>query len=178
MGKSLLDPDSLKKWSINVFDALGDGLLIADQEAIVQYVNKEYLRIVGMKKEDIVGKQLSEVRPGAMLPTVIRTGKSLSGVYRKVGTVEYVVDMSPILVNNKIIGGVSIVKDITEVQKLSKELERAQNRLKNLQGTVGQIFKARYTLDQLKGSSPALRKAIALAERAALTNSNILISYP
>lgn len=176
MGKSLLHPDSLKKWSINVFDALGDGLLIADQEAIVQYVNKEYLRIVGMKKEDIVGKQLSEVRPGAMLPTVIRTGKSLSGVYRKVGTVEYVVDMSPILVNNKIIGGVSIVKDITEVQKLSKELERAQNRLKNLQGTVGQIFKARYTLDQLKGSSPALRKAIALAERAALTNSNILIT--
>ncbi len=173
---TLLDPHSLKKWSINVFDALGDGLLIADQDAIIQYVNKEYLRIIGMEKEEVLGKPLHIARPGAMLPSVIKSGKPLSGVYRRVGTVEYVVDMAPIHVNEKIIGGVSIVKDITEVKKLSKELKKAQNRLEYLQGTVGQIFKARYTLDMLKGYSPAFRKAISLAERASLNNSNILIS--
>ena len=173
--KALLDPDSLKEWSIDVFNALGDGLLIADKQGIIQYINPEYLRIIGMKAEDVLGKPIAEVRPGAMLPSVIKTGKPMSGVYRKVGTVEYVVDMAPIVVDNEIIGGVSIVKDITEVRKLSKELEKMQGRLNNLQGTVNDIFRARYTLDQLIGSSPKFEKTIALAERASLGNANILL---
>lgn len=173
--KSLLDPAFVKEWAINVFTALGDGLLIADKQEIIQYVNPEYLRIVNMRAEDVLGQPIAKVRPGAILPTVIRTGISMSGVYRKVGTVEYVVDMAPIRVDGEIIGGVSVVKDIAEVRKLSAELRKTQNSLKELQGTMEDIFKAHYTFADLIGSSPSFRNVVALAERVAVSNSNILL---
>ena len=67
-GKNILDASSLAKWSIDIFDSLNEGLLIADVEGIVQYVNKQYLRIIGREVEEILFRKLAEVRPGAMLP--------------------------------------------------------------------------------------------------------------
>ncbi|MCR4440765.1 MAG: sigma 54-interacting transcriptional regulator [Peptococcaceae bacterium] len=174
--KSLLEPETLKEWSIDVFNAIGDGLLIADKMGVIQYVNPEYLRIIGMKAEEVIGKPVAEVRPGAVLPSVIESGKPLSGVYRKVGTVEYVVDMAPIIVNGEIIGGVSIVKDITEVKALSEELKKAQSGLKNLQGTMKDIFRAHFTFDQLIGDSPNFKETVELAKKAAQSNSNIILT--
>ncbi len=173
--KNILDSGTLAKWSIDIFDSLNEGLLIADKTGIVQYVNKQYLGIIGKKAEDILFQKLAEVRPGAILPTVIKTGQGMNGVYRTDGKVEYIVDMSPIRVSGEIIGGVSIIRDITEVKKLADELGRAQNRLKDLQGTVKGILSAKYTFGDLIYSSSEFRSCVALAERAALSDANILL---
>ena len=148
-GKNILDASSLAKWSIDIFDSLNEGLLIADVEGIVQYVNKQYLRIIGREVEEILFRKLAEVRPGAMLPSVIKTGQAMNGVYRTDGKVEYIVDMSPIVVAGEIIGGVSIIRDITEAKKMSEELGKAKNTLLDLQGTVKGILSAKYTFDDL-----------------------------
>ena len=174
-GKNILDASSLAKWSIDIFDSLNEGLLIADVEGIVQYVNKQYLRIIGREVEEILFRKLAEVRPGAMLPSVIKTGQAMNGVYRTDGKVEYIVDMSPIVVAGEIIGGVSIIRDITEAKKMSEELGKAKNTLLDLQGTVKGILSAKYTFDDLIYCSEAFRACVALAERAALSDANIVL---
>jgi len=173
--KNILDAGSLAKWSLDIFDSLNEGLLIADRDGIVQYVNNQYLNIIGRKAEEILFHKLAEVRPGAMLPTVIKTGQGMNGVYRTDGKVEYIVDMSPIIVAGEIIGGVSIIRDITEVKKLSAELSRAQNRLLDLQGTVTGILSAKYTFDDLIYENADFRACVALAERAAVSDANVVL---
>lgn len=172
---NFLHPDTLKEWSIDVFKAIRDGILIADNEGIIQYVNPGYLRIMRMTEEEVLGKPLSEVRPGALLPTVIKTGEPMAGAYRKVDDVEYIADMAPIMIDNEIIGGVSIARDITKVKKLTEQLQQAKSKIMNLEETVGGIFRARYTFKQLLGSSPNFLRVKDLAERAAVCNANILI---
>jgi len=174
-GKNILDASSLAKWSIDIFDSLNEGLLIADVEGIVQYVNKQYLRIIGREVEEILFRKLAEVRPGAMLPSVIKTGQAMNGVYRTDGKVEYIVDMSPIVVAGEIIGGVSIIRDITEAKKMSEELGKAKNTLMDLQGTVKGILSAKYTFDDLIYCSEVFRACVALAERAALSDANVVL---
>jgi len=56
----------------------------------------------------------------------------MNGVYRREGDVEYVVDMAPIIIAGKLAGGVSIVKDITEVRRLNKEISRHEKRTTRL----------------------------------------------
>ncbi len=169
------NPTFLKELSLSVLNSINDGVLIADKMGIIQYVNPEYTRIVGMKPENLLGKVLASVRPGAILPSVIETGKTMSGVYREVGETKYVVDMAPIVHNGNIVGGVSIVKDITEVKKLSEALESAQSSLQKLQSTMESYFCPKYTLSQLKGGSEKLNRTIELAEKAALANANVLL---
>ena len=174
-GKNILDAASLAKWSIDIFDSLNEGVLIADTDGIVQYVNKQYLRIIGRNEDEILFQKLTEVRPGAMLPSVIKTGQAMNGVYRTDGTVEYIVDMSPIIVAGEIIGGVSIIRDITEAKKMSEELGKTKTRLLDLQGTVKGILSAKYTLDDLIYVSQEFRACVTLAERAAISDANIVL---
>ena len=173
--KNILDSASLAKWSIDIFDSLNEGLLIADASGVIQYVNKQYLRIINKTKEEIMFQQIATVRPGALLPTVIKTGQGMNGVYRTDGRVEYIVDMSPIVVGGEIVGGVSIVRDITEARKLSEELGRARSRVIDLQGTVKGILSARYTFDDLVYSGSTFEACVRLAQKAALSDSNAVI---
>ena len=93
------------QWCSNILDAIYDGVLVADASTVVRYVNPEYTRITGVRSEQIVGRPLREVRPGAILPDVIRTGIPRAGVFRREGDIEYVVDMAPIVRGGVIVSG-------------------------------------------------------------------------
>ena len=99
-----------RQWTTSLIEAIYDGILIADKNAIVCYVNPGYLKITGLAENDIIGRSLADVRPSSVLPQVIRTGEPRLGVYRREGSSEYVVDMSPIRYRGEIVGGLSTVK--------------------------------------------------------------------
>lgn len=171
-----IEPEINVKWLTSILDSIYDGVLVADASGIVRYVNPEYTRITGVKYNDIVGRYLHEVRPGAILPQVIRTGQALEGVYRREGDVEYVVDMAPILIDGRVVGGVSVVKDITEVQRLSQELQKHTKRVKRLKSIVNNLFRARFTFTDILGESNDLRFALNFARRIAQQEYDVLIT--
>ena len=65
--------------------------MIINKDGIVIYINPAYTKGMGVSYDEIVGELLSDVRPGAMLPNVVKTGKKLLRVKRKTKDVEYIV---------------------------------------------------------------------------------------
>ena len=57
----LHDPE----WLEILIAGIADGILILDLNGIVHYVNEGYLHISGLNREQIIGRRLSDVRPGA-----------------------------------------------------------------------------------------------------------------
>ncbi|MCX7634441.1 MAG: sigma 54-interacting transcriptional regulator [Syntrophales bacterium] len=161
---------------MDILDAIYDGILIADASTIVRYVNPEYTRITGVKPEQIIGRPLREVRPGAILPEVIRTGMPRAGVFRREGEIEYVVDMAPIFRDGQIVGGVSVLKDITEVRRLSSELKKFVNKTNQLHSFVRHVFQARYKFEDIIAVSGEMKKVLSLAKRIALGDSDVLLT--
>ncbi|OPY11373.1 MAG: Formate hydrogenlyase transcriptional activator [Syntrophaceae bacterium PtaB.Bin038] len=159
----------------NIINSLHDGVLIADQDGIVKYVNSAYLRLTGVSSRDVLHKQIEEVRPGARLPEVLKTGKPLLGIRRKVRSIEYIADISPILLGGKVVGAISIVRDITEITELSGKLKDFTHKVQELSNRVRQIHRAQYDFSDIIGSSPEIRKAKTLAQRAAAGDSPVLI---
>ncbi|WP_286228563.1 sigma-54 interaction domain-containing protein [Neobacillus mesonae] len=163
-------------WLEGIIEAVHDGILVIDRDGIVQLINEEYTNITGVKREQIIGKTLVEVRPGAQLPTVLKTGKVMEGVFRKEKGMEYVVDMAPIYENSEIIGAVSICKSIPELYELSKELKKSKQRVNQLEKAVGLIHRARYTFSDIIGGNTHLRKLIHQAKKISTSNLSILIT--
>ena len=168
--------ESTIKWLLSILDSINSGVMIIDDAFIVRYLNPEYTRITGVSRGQIIGRPLREVRPGARLPDVVRSGKPLSGVFRREGDIEYVVDLAPIVLDGKIKGGIGVFKDITEVERLSKELQRILRQTDRLKSIVHHAYQARYTFDDIIGTSDGIRKVIELARRFARGGNDILIT--
>ncbi|MDF2681801.1 MAG: sigma L-dependent transcriptional regulator [Brevibacillus sp.] len=164
------------EWFQAIIHSIHDGVLVIDREEIVRLINPEYTRITGVKPEVILGKPLRSVRPGAQLVDTLRDGKTRAGIYRKEGTTEYVVDMAPILIHSEIVGAVSICKGLTEVHKLSLELEKNKEKLLQLEKAMGSLYQTKYTFDHIVGAQRGLKEIVHIAKKAADSELPVLIT--
>lgn len=163
-------------WLEGIIEAVHDGVLVIDRDGIVRLINDEYTRITGVKREQIIGKKLTDVRPGAILPTVLRDGRPREGVFRREKTMEYVVDMAPIYNNGEIIGAVSVCKSLSEVYELSKELSKSRKRIIELEKRFGNLHRAKYKFSDIVGETELIKELKIKAKKFATTDLNMLIT--
>lgn len=163
---------------IDILNSIHNGIMVADKDNIVTFINSAYTRLTGVKPEELIGRKLSDARPSAKLSKVIFSGKPMCGVHRKVGEIEYIVDCHPIIVRGVVSGGVSILRDITEIQTLVERLRKYRTTVNTLTGRVKEGHKAKYTFTDIVGESPLLLDAKNLARKVAGSDINVLIIGP
>lgn len=154
-----------------VIEATNDAISVADEHGNTIIVNPAYTRITGLPKEAVLNKPVTvDIAEGeSMHMQVLRTGTAVRNVRMKVGPAkrEVIVNVAPIYVDAKIKGSVGIIHDISEIIALTDKLAHAKKLLRQL--------KARYTWDDIIGSSPSLELAKEQARRAAETPATVLL---
>ena len=162
---------------LEILEALQEGIQVADNEGIIRYVNNAFLEITGLKKEDRIGKSVFQVSPDGGLAPVLKTGKPVSNLRNfPTGTqVELVSKATPLYVFGKQIGVVAITKDIQDIVKLSKQLEKSEIMVQNLSEKLDHFVKAVYSFDDIIGSSVAMQNVIEMAKIASQTDTTVLI---
>jgi PAS domain S-box-containing protein len=163
---------------IDILNAIHNGIMVVDKDNVVTFINSAYTRLTGVNPEDLIGQKLCDARPSAQLPKAIFSGKTMCGLHRKVGDVEYIVDCHPIIVRGVVSGGVSILRDITEIQNLVERLRKCRTTVNTLTGRVKEGHKAKYTFADIVGESPLLLNAKELARKVAGSDINVLIIGP
>jgi len=152
--------------------ALHDGVAVSDAAGVVVYVNAANARITGLRATDLVGRPVREVVPDSHLLQALQTGRELVGVRTQVAGREVVSNIVPLYDGGRLIGAVSVFRDLTEVLGLTAQLQEAHNTIALLQGALTPLAGAE---GMVVGRSPAAQKAVTLALRAAAVGSPVLI---
>lgn len=160
----------------SIFDSLYDGVLIADKDNNVVYVNPAYTRITKVEAKDIIGRKIGEVRIGSRLPEVINSGEKLLGIKRSVNSVEYFVNMVPVFENGEVVAGISILNEINDIYKLMEELNNSKQIIKDLKKKIKANDKAKYTFDSIVGEDTKTEELKAFGKKIAKKKVNILIT--
>nr|WP_304218458.1 sigma-54-dependent Fis family transcriptional regulator [Fredinandcohnia onubensis] len=147
--------------AISVVDEDGRGILI----------NRAYTRITGLEKEQVIGKPANaDISEGeSMHMQVLKTRRAVRGVRMKVGPHEkdVIVNVAPIIVDGKLKGSVGVIHDVSEISQLTSELNRARHIIRSLE--------AKYTFDDIIGSSEEMEFAIEQAKLGAKTPATVLL---
>ncbi|MFO7173628.1 MAG: sigma 54-interacting transcriptional regulator [Bacillota bacterium] len=156
-----------------LLDALYDGVVAADRDGIVVYVNRANQRITGLSAEEVVGRPVRDVVPGSHLLDVLATGRELVGVRTRVRDREVISNIVPIFHDGRLVGAVSVFRDITEVLALSRQLEEARNTIDLLRSATspGPLAEG----EVLIGRNPLAQRAFAAARKAARVDLPVLI---
>lgn len=159
-----------------IFDSLYDGILIVDKEGVVRYINPAYTRITKVEEKNIIGRYLSEVRPGSRLTDVVKDEKMELGAHRKMGDVEYLVNMVPIYEDGKVIGGISLLNELIDIYKLTEKLNLSKIIIQNLKEHVKTLGNGKYSFDDIITIDEKSIEVKEFAKRIALADSNVLIT--
>ncbi|OOM77486.1 sigma 54-interacting transcriptional regulator [Clostridium sp. BL-8] len=162
--------------SSSIFDSLYDGVLIADKDNNVVYVNPAYTRITKVEGKDIIGRKIGQVRIGSRLPEVIKSGEKLLGIKRSVDSIEYFVNMVPVFENGEVVAGISILNEINDIYKLTEELSNSKRIIKDLKKKIRGNDAAKYTFDSIVGEDKKTKELKEFGKRISKKKVNILIT--
>lgn len=154
-----------------IFDSTQDAISVVDQYGIGVLVNPAYTRLTGLSKEDVIGKScLVDISEGESIHLkVLKSKKPIKGARIKVGPKkkDVIIDAAPMLVNGELRGSVGVIHDLTEIKRLTSELDEAKQIIRKLE--------AKYTFDDIIGSDERLVHAIEKAKIAATTPATVIL---
>lgn len=155
-----------------IFDSINDGVFTVDKEFRVTSFNAAAERIVGMAREEAIGKKCHEVfrasvcQSGCVLRETLESGKPQRDI--RVDVLNSKMEGVPIRVSTavlrnkrgELIGGVEIFRDVSDVESLRNELA------------------GRHRFMDIVGESDAMQELFGLIPQVAESDAPVLISGP
>lgn len=154
-----------------IFLSTQDAISVVNDKGEHIMVNPAYTQITGISTEDILGKEASyDVLEGDSVHLmVLKTRKAIKGVTLKLRPTGKIViaQAAPIIVNNKLIGSVAGLTDVTEINKLTDKLQEAKKKIRQLS--------AKYIFDDIIGESVKILESKLQAQKAARVPVTVLL---
>jgi transcriptional regulator with PAS, ATPase and Fis domain len=163
-----------------ILESAYEGIAVVDENGVLQEFNEAYCRFIGIKREDAIGRHVTEVIDNTNLHITVKTGIPERGVLQNIHGQYMVVHRIPIWREGRVVGaiGMLIFEGVTEVYKIYERLQEnnRKEQPENELFTLKREKDSRITLDQIIGSSEELLNVKRIARRAARTAATVLIT--
>jgi len=154
-----------------IINSTQDAISVVDEEGVGILINPAYTRLTGLTEEDIIGKPANvDIAEGqSMHYKVLETKEPVKGVRMKVGPnkKDVIVDAAPIKVDGELKGSVAVAHDVSEIKKLTEELDQAKQIIRQIN--------AKYSFQDIVGESETMQAVINQAEKASRTPITVLL---
>ena len=150
-----------------VLQSLHDAVLAVDEHHHITAVNPPMARILGVPASDVVGLDLREVAPMLALDNLTTGANSAIESVVTLGGRSFLLTHTALLESGQLTGALLKLTDALAIQR-ADTMVRSQRKPRGLT--------ARYHFDHIVGSSPALQRTRAVAERCAQSMATVLIT--
>ena len=164
----------LKERYLQILEAVQDGICVFDREGTVTYINGSYNEITGENVSE--GDNIHEISPNGSRMRVLEKGQKIMGeISQKKNGKSVVANIVPIIVNQQITGGISVVKNLSEIEELIDRISHLSAKTEYLEEELHRRKKLNPAFNRIVGVSNKLYDAMKLAAKTADNNFNVLI---
>lgn len=165
------DLKEIKNMLEAIIHSSDEAISVVDEKGLGLMINPAYTRLTGLTEKDVLGKPATvDIYEGeSMHLKVLKTRQPVRGVPMKVGEhkKDVLVNVAPVIVDGKIKGSVGVIHDVSEIYALTKELNKAKQKIRTLE--------AKYTFDDIIGPSEEMQVALEQAKVGAKTPATVLL---
>ncbi|WP_019243925.1 MULTISPECIES: sigma-54 interaction domain-containing protein [Bacillus] len=162
----------LENHLLSILESLHDAVIVIINDGTIVYINKAYSSNFNVPAKKIIGRKLSDIEANSRILTVLKDGIPRINDCSYVHSLKQDVcaNISPLIENGKMIGVVTIMKDISEVTHLQEEIAKYERDLKDLKKQLD-----RRNFFKLESESIEMQKAVLLSKQIASTDATILL---
>jgi len=160
-----------------ILDNINDAICVVDKDCITRLWNKRAEKLYGVKREQLVGKRITDFFPTALLPKVIKEGRPYENVYNSPRENSHnIITARPLYIDNELVGGISCDRDISELIRLTTLLDKTKLDLKVLEEEVTALNENRFSFDQIVGNDIKFKEIVNLCKKVAKSKINVLVT--
>ena len=170
----------LNKNTLKLFDIFSEGIIITDENMIVQYTNPSFLEFAELKPEQIFFKFFPGVREKSRLPEVMKTKKPLFNSHKITpqgpdgkSFFESYTDLIPLFKDDEIIGVIIVVRSAKVLKVLFDCIKKKNEEVEQLNKQLKSVFRVRYNFDHIVGLDSDFGK---MAIKASKSDGSVLLS--
>lgn len=171
LAEEITDLKELKTMLQAVIHSSDEAISVVDEHGRGIIINPAYSRITGLSEAEVIGMPATaDISEGESVHMkVLKTRRAVRGVPMRVGPKkkEVIVNVAPVIVDGKLKGSVGVLHDVTDLQNMSRELNRARQIIRNLE--------AKYSFQDIIGQSEEMTIAIEQAKLGAKTPATVLL---
>ncbi len=149
-----------------IIDHTHDGVIAINNKNTLTHFNPAAERAFKVSAESIVGKKVEDL-PVPLIKNLFQNSKPAKGEVQNIDDKQIVFNRIPIHMDGESLGALITFQSVDKIQNL----EVAIRKKLHASGLV-----ARYTFNDLVGSSKEFRKAIARAKKCAQADSTVLVT--
>lgn len=162
-----------------ILNSSHDGIHITDGTGVTLFFNDACERIEGIKKEDIMGKNMKDMVDKGLYSQsvalkVLETGKPTT-VIQKVNGIDIMASGTPIYSKGKISKVVINSRDITELNNIRESLILAENEKRVFKAELDILRQEKNLEDKFFTSNIKMKQILTLTLKIALVDSTVLI---
>lgn len=150
-----------------LLQVLDDGIVAVDAEGIVYSCNEGAEKIIGMDRNEMVGREWMSLMPEIPFYKALKDKESISEKIISMHGYDVVAAVDPIIHSNKLYGAVARIKRFSDI-------ERKQHKLRSQ--LISKGHRAKYGFYNIFGNSPQIMQCKDIARRMAKSSSSVLIT--
>jgi len=158
-----------------ILESINECIVAINEKGIITMMSKSYKEFLNCENPE--GKHVEEVIENTRLTKVLETGKTEVGDIQGIKGNKMIAMRIPIIEGEKVVGAIGKImfKDIQDFVFLSNRINNLQKELEICKRELDKDGKAKYSFEDIIGSSLKSQLAKELAIRTANTNSNVLL---
>lgn len=155
--------------------AIGMGILITDRQGQVVYCNHSFQETFGIALHP--GQNAMALFPESLIAQVLETGETVVKIVKDQKGQDVILEEKPLLVAGTIKGALSlVVSNMRGLQALQHKVNLLQEEIKYYQGRLKAKNLPERFFQPFLSNNPKMQKVVAVADRLAATDVNILIT--
>jgi PAS domain S-box-containing protein len=181
---SVVIQEALSQWKLlrafynAILDSVDDAITVIDDQGKIVSWNHRSEEMYGHSTNEVLGHSIDRFfqEEDIVLISTIREGQGVSRKYNQPSpNVHVLINTVPVQVDGRIVGGISVERDITDIVKLNDELSSTTAYLHDLEKEMKKD-QTNYPFQKIKGRSPALRTALEVVRKVSATDATVLIT--
>lgn len=125
-----------------------NGILAVNKNGKIISINESALKIINKSESEVLEKKAEDIIHNFELKKVLETGESQLGEKCLINGLNVIVNKTPIIRNNQVVGAIATFQDITELENAIKELSNEKNLTRTLKTILENVYDGIVVVDE------------------------------
>ena len=166
-----------------ILEISDDGFLIVDRDGMIIEMNKAYLEYLGLKRQNVIGKHVTDVILNSKLEEITKTGREDVNVVHRLASGQapskdkyVIVTRAPVSDGGNVIAAVGQIKFTRNALDIAAKLKAMDDEVQYYRKELERYVGSKYSFQSMIGESAPFNESIRIARKAAKSDMSVLLT--